>query len=124
MIIPQTFKNLIAKVFYDKDILLYTTSQSMDNDGWMTISDSTVSTSFKGNIKPFTSTSQSGPRKDYGIDLEVDAVLTTAKSDLVEDNILGWNNKKFRIVKIHKFDSHYEYWLKEWESNSNDIISA
>jgi hypothetical protein len=122
MIIPQTFKNLIAKVFYDKDIFLYTTSQAIDNDGWMTISDSTITTTFKGNVKLFTS--QSEPRKDYGIDLEVDAVLTTDKSDLVEDNILGWNSKKFRIVKIHKFDSHYEYWLKEWDSNSYDMISA
>lgn len=122
MKISDNFKNAIKTTFYDKEIVLYTTSATTDADGWTTLDDSTVSESFYGNIRHVRASDEI--RQPKGIVIDYYLVLTTDRGGIEVGNILGWNGEKYQVKKVFTFDSHYEYGLEGWEAQSSETTSA
>ena len=110
MIISQSFKNAIAKVFFDKTFEVYSITESNDNgfiqrDTLLKVKDIT------GNIR-FKSFGEL--QKEYGIDIEAEGVVST-HAELEIDNIIKYQNIDYRIVDFLKFDSHNLFFIKKWK---------
>jgi hypothetical protein len=118
--IPQNFKTAIKKHFYDKEISLYSTEEVVDADGGANLGTLTVTSTFLGNIN-FSKLDK--VQKDYGIDDQIDAVITT--DSLIDlDSIVGYDSRKYRVIRSIPFDSHTLLIVKLWSSPSETSPSA
>ncbi len=104
MKIPNEFKQVIADVFYDKDIEIWTSGTIRDDEG------SDVGTgklekvdSFKGN---FQFTTREYIQQQYGKEIEANAIVTCDKTVAQIENILVYNNNDYKIKSKIVGDSH------------------
>lgn len=111
MTIPSSFKTKIADTFYDKTISLYSTSNTVDGEGWSRKS-STLSTTFSGNVRM---DNLAKLKEDNGLKEEVDLAITCATSVSVAiGNILGYGSIKYEVVGVYVFDSHKLIVCRKW----------
>lgn len=119
MRIPNSFKQKIADTFYDKDVVLYTTSEVVDDEGWARMEESEVS-SFVGNVR-FDNLAQL--QEDYGLKEVVDIAISTHE-DIQVGSVLKYGDVLYKVNKAIPFDSHNLIVASIWSSKSSISISA
>ncbi len=104
MKILEQFKQVIADTFYDKDIEIWTEGTIKDNEGAV-IGNGKLEKidSFKGN---FQFSTREYIQKEYGQEIEANAIVTCDKAVAKIGNILVYNNKDYVIKSKIASDSH------------------
>ncbi len=104
MKIPEQFRNIIANTFYDKEIEIYTTAVIKDNEG------AVIGNGKKEKIDTFKGNFQLSTReyiqKEYGIDIEANAIITCDNTIGEIGNIAVYKNKDYEIKNKVISDSH------------------
>jgi hypothetical protein len=134
MKIPNSFKNAIADVFYDKTFSLYERRTVVEADGG-TYEQKAYIDDFKGNI---TNVNSETMRKEYGIDVEGEVLISTHEdldlrlANFIDGGFLldetyylpiahekvffeGYLVGNYHIVKILPYDSHTILVGKLWK---------
>jgi tryptophanase len=107
-------KQNISNIFYDKEIAEYTISDSVDDEGYVTSSETSTGTTFKGNIS-FDNLEQ--VREKYGIDEDIDIRISTHE-DKPLGTIVGYDNVLYKIVGRIPSDSHNLLLGTKWSQKS------
>lgn len=104
MEIPNEFKQVIADTFYDKDIEIWTSKESKDNEGAI-IEDGKLEKidSFKGN---FQFTTREYIQQEYGKEIEANAIVTCDKTVAEIGDIVVYNSNDYEIKSKITGDSH------------------
>ena len=118
MKIPNSFKKGIKSTFYDKEILTYTT-ESDNSEGWVT-NEATEDSSFTGNVR-FDKLEEL--REEYGIKEDI-AIAITTDYDISIGNVIGYQDKLYRIVSQIESDSHYLLLGEECSLQLKESMSA
>lgn len=120
MKIPQSFKDKIKQTFYDKEILLISSSLVKEADGHAKLKESTTTGSFFGNVN---FSNLKNVQENYGIQEEIDLTVTTDTA-VAREQVIQYDNRLFKIIEAKKFDSHYLLIAKLWSSKSSDSLSV
>lgn len=104
MNIPETFKQAIADIFYDKDIEIWTSGTIKDDEGSI-VGNAKLEKidSFKGN---FQFSTREYIQQEYGKEIEANAIVTCDKTVAEIGNILVYNDKEYEIKSLVPSDSH------------------
>ncbi|MDR0979503.1 MAG: hypothetical protein LBL91_06290 [Lachnospiraceae bacterium] len=103
MNIPSKFKEVISNTFYDKSMEIWKADKTEDDEGSIIDGALTKVEDLTGNFQTQT---KERIQKEYGLDIEANAVITCDTTQAVEDNILMFNNKGYRVKGVLKRDSH------------------
>ncbi len=115
MIIPTSFTTAIGDKFYDKEIDVYTVTDTVSADGQARRSGSSViSATFFGNVN-FSRLDK--VQEAYGITEKIDMTITT-NYNLANNSIIGYRGRQYNVIRAIPFDSHYLLIAKEWSSKS------
>lgn len=120
MKIPSSFENAIAKTFYDKEFILYSTSEVVDDEGWGAVDATATSETFLGNIQ-FSNLGQ--VQETYGLQEEIDATVTTDE-EIEIGQVFGYDGHLYKVFTSIPNDSHNLLIVQKWESKSSTSISA
>lgn len=104
MQISDLFKQAIANTFYDKKIEIWTSGTIKDDEGAV-IGNGKLNKvdSFKGNFQFKT---REYIQKEYGMEIEANAIVTCDKTVAEIGNILVYNEKDYSIKSKIVSDSH------------------
>lgn len=103
MKIPNSFRKSISEMFYDKEIEIMSSTNTLDEEGGAAFSETTKS-SFKGNVN-FNNLEV--VNKEYGLDKEIDIVITTDVGvKITVGDKLKYKGVNYRVVKAPIYDSH------------------
>lgn len=104
MQISDLFKQAIANTFYDKDIEIWTSGTITDDEG------AVVGSGKKDLIDEFDGNFQFKTReyiqKEYGMEIEANAIVTCDKTVAEIGNILVYNENDYSIKSKIVSDSH------------------
>lgn len=105
MEIPEIFKKAIADVFYDKELELWSSGISTDDEG------SIISSGKKDRIEKFKGNFQFSTReyiqKEYGKEIDADVIITCGTDVKAElGNIIVYEGQEYIIKANPKSDSH------------------
>ena len=104
MKIPETFKQVIADTFYDKDIEVWSEGTIKDDEGSVIENGKLEKIdSFKGN---FQFSTREYIQQEYGKEIEANAIVTCDKTVAKIGNILVYNNEDYTIKSLIVGDSH------------------
>lgn len=104
MDIPKEFKQAIADTFYDKDIEIWTKGTIKDDEGSIVGNGKLEKIdNFKGN---FQFSTREYIQKEYGQEIEANAIVTCDKTVAEIGNILVYNNSEYEIKSLVSSDSH------------------
>lgn len=104
MKIPETFKQVIADTFYDKDIEIWSEGTIKDDEGSVIENGKLEKIdSFKGN---FQFSTREYIQQEYGKEIEANAIVTCDKTVAEIGNILVYNNNDYIIKSLVLSDSH------------------
>ena len=104
MQIPENFKQIIADIFYDKDIEIWTSGTIKDDEGSVTGEGKVEKIdSFKGN---FQFSTREYIQQEYGKEIEANAIVTCNETKAEIGNILVCNDKEYIIKSLVPSDSH------------------
>lgn len=113
MLLPKQFKETIANTFYDKDVNILSKNSTLDAEGGRTIKGGSVSVTFKGNVR-FTNLKEI--QQEYGLSYQIDIAITCdPDTAIVVDDIISYNNKKYKITDALPSDSHLLIVAKLWK---------
>lgn len=122
MNIPNSFKNKISEVFYDKLIKILNITQSIDDEGWAGDSSSTEKLSFYGNV---TFKDLKILEEEQGLKEEVNiAVSCSTTVSVVVGDVIEYNGTKYRVIEAIPYDSHKMLLGTKWLSKSSTLTSA
>jgi len=104
MKIPDLFKEVIKDTFYDKKIEIWSSGTITDDEG-SAIGDGKKDflESFEGN---FQFSTREYIQREYGLEIEADAIVTCDKTIGNMKDILVYNGKDYIINGIVPSDSH------------------
>ncbi len=104
MQISDLFKQVIKDTFYDKKIEIWTSGTITDDEG------AVIGNGKKDLIDEFDGNFQFKTReyiqKEYGMEIEANAIVTCDKTVAEIGNILVYNNKEYTIKSLIVSDSH------------------
>lgn len=104
MKIPELFKQTIKDTFYDKKIEIYSSGTITDDEGAI------IGTGKKRLIDSFDGNFQFSTReyiqKEYGQEIEANAIVTCDKTVAKIGDILVYNGNDYTIKSIISSDSH------------------
>ena len=104
MKIPNEFEQIIADIFYDKDIEIWTAGTIKDDEGAVVGNGKLEKIdSFKGN---FQFSTREYIQQEYGREIEANAIVTCNKANAEIGNILVYNDKEYEIKSLVPSDSH------------------
>ena len=104
MKIPETFKQVIADTFYDKDIEIWSEGTIKDDEGSVIENGKLEKIdSFKGN---FQFSTREYIQQEYGREIEANAIVTCDKTVAEIGNILVYNKDDYTIKSLIVGDSH------------------
>lgn len=110
MQIPDLFKQVIKDTFYDKKIEIWTSGTIIDDEG------AVIGNGKKDLIDEFDGNFQSKTReyiqKEYGQEIEANAIVTCDKTVAKIGDILVYNGKEYDIKSIVLSDSHVTLLVK------------
>lgn len=116
-----SFKKVIKNVFYDKEIIKYSTPTSKEADGWTKKSGSTVTDgTFMANVH---FDMKDKVQELYGIKDEIDIVISTDEN-VAGETVIGYNGIQYKVFRAIPNDTHYLLVAKKWSSRSSTSISA
>lgn len=104
MQIPDLFKKAISDTFYDKDIEIWSSGETTDDEGAV-VGNGKVEKidSFKGN---FQFSTREYIQQEYGQEIEANAIVTCDKTVAKIGDILVYNEKEYIIKANPTSDSH------------------
>ena len=103
MLVPNSFKDNIAKTFYDKDINILSTTQTVDAEGGRNKGIGEVVRTFKGNVNFSVSREV---QEEYGLDYQIDLVITTDDNDVDIGDIIKYLDVIYTVTDAKPRDSH------------------
>lgn len=104
MKIPNEFKQVIADIFYDKDIEIWLSGTIKDDEGAVIEDEKQKKIdSFKGN---FQFTTREYIQKVYGLEIEANAIVTCDKTLATIGDIVVYENNDYTIKSKITGDSH------------------
>lgn len=109
MEIPNNFKSEISKVFYDKEISIFSQIEKVDEELSLTVE--------KGNIKEtlFCNahiTSKELVLKEYGLDIEASIYFSCSNTLAVENDYIDYNGVTYICTAVIKKDTHTNIFAK------------
>lgn len=107
MFFPKVAQNIIADIFYDKNIYILDKTESIDDEGGVIKQEDTSSNikrSFNGNIK----FNELGTvQNEMGLVEKIDISITCNTSVEIELNdLIKVGEKIYQVTKVLPFDSH------------------
>jgi len=103
MIVPNSFKKAIKDTFYDKVFDLYDVTTEPDTEGFVRKGEPAVKTgSFMGNI---TFEGFDSIREEHGIDVEINAIVTTDE-DISLEQVFAYGGIFYKVIRAIENDSH------------------
>lgn len=104
MQISDLFKQTIKNTFYDKKIEIWTSGTITDDEG------AVIGNGKKDKIDEFDGNFQFKTReyiqKEYGMEIEANAIVTCDNTVAEIRNMLVYNNKEYTIKSLIVSDSH------------------
>ena len=102
MYIPNSAKQKIKKVFYDKVLSTYEIPSHLDDEGGKVQGDPIFKGNFKGNVIHDLKAVQ----ETYGLGQDANIVIST-DSDLAKVNDkISYRDVGYKVIEIKPFDSH------------------
>ena len=112
MLFPDSAKNAISSVFYDKTFSKCNSTETIDSEGGIvrTISESS---SYNGNVR-FNNLGEL--QAELGLVKEIDVAITCPTDTAVEVNdVLQYNGVKYIATTVIPYDSHKLIVGSKWE---------
>ncbi len=113
MYIPKTMSDAIANTFYDKTIYVLEKRKITDKEGGIISKGFDVVLEFKGNVS-FSNCKEI--QEQYGLDYEIDIAVTTfTETEINIDDIIKYNEIKFKVTDVLISDSHKLVVATKWQ---------
>lgn len=104
MLIPETMKNKINSVFYDKTVDILTNTTTVDAEGGVTFKGLSIANTFNGNVS-FANCAKI--QEEYGLDYLIDISITTnINVPIAINDIIQYEDVVYSVKDVLKFDSH------------------
>ena len=103
MKIPDKFKKVIAKTFYDKNIQFFTLTKGIDSEGGRLKPTLEISTTRACNVHLKTNRNT---LEEHGIESDSDVVLTTDE-EVQKELVFVYLGTHYRVKEVIKRDSHF-----------------
>ncbi len=111
MLLPNNFEQEISSRFYDKEITILTTSETIEQDGGIIRNDNVPKATFLGNVK---FNAQNLVQNDIGLTLDADITITCDKdTEISLDDRIVYLNKTYKVNNLLPSDSHLTITGKE-----------
>ena len=107
MLFPRVAQNIIADIFYDKNIYILDKTESIDDEGGIVKQEdvrSNIKRSFNGNVK----FNELGVvQNEMGLIEKIDISITCSTSVEIElDDLIKVGEVIYQVTKVLPFDSH------------------
>ena len=107
MLFPKVAQNIIADIFYDKNIYILDKTESIDDEGGVVKQEdvrSNIKRSFNGNVK---FNELGAVQNEMGLIEKIDISITCSTSVEIElDDLIKVGEKIYQVTKVLSFDSH------------------
>lgn len=106
MKIPESFKQVIANTFYDKELKIMTTEkeETRDEEGCIIETEKEIiKETIMGN---FQFSTLEKIQQEYGKEMIADCIVTCEDTQAIIDDILVYLDKEYEIKSIVPSDSH------------------
>lgn len=111
MKLPNEFKEIIANIFYDKEVDVLKKKNNVDVEGGVTSKGYDILNSFKGNVN-FSNCKQI--QEDYGLDYKIDISITTNYELVKINNIIKYQDTIYKVTDVLSSDSHFLIVATKW----------
>lgn len=112
MFVPNSFKDNIAKTFYDKDINIHEKIETQDAEGGRKTVASVVLNTFKGNVN-FSVSKEI--QEEYGLDYQIDIVITTNDINVKINDLISYLDVFYVVTDAKPRDSHRRIVASIWQ---------
>lgn len=105
MKLPANFKNIIARVFYDKVVEVMERNYNVGADGWVKAEGSLTKTGeFYGNVQVANSKQV---QEELGLEERVDLIITCNNNvNISKGAIIRYEGVLYKVLEVKKRDSH------------------
>lgn len=107
MLFPKVAQNIIADIFYDKNIYILDKTESIDDEGGVVKQEdasSSIKRSFNGNVK---FNELGAVQNEMGLIEKIDITITCSTSVEIElDDLIKVGEVIYQVTKVLPFDSH------------------
>jgi len=104
MLFPDTAKNAISSVFYDKAIAILAKETTLDAEGGAVVGELTQKSTFQGNVQ-YSNLGEL--QTQLGLSTKIDIAITCDSDiDVSVDDILEYNGHKYKAANVIPYDSH------------------
>lgn len=111
MLLPDGFEQEIFSRFYDKEITVLETRETVEADGGVIREDNVIKTTFLGNVR---FNAQNQLQSEIGLTIDADITITCAKeTNVALNDFVLYLGKKYRINNLLPSDSHLTITGKE-----------
>lgn len=112
MLFPETAKNAIAKIFYDKTVVILEKVEKIDKEGGVTKSFAEKSRFF-ANVR---FNALGAIQTELGLTENIDVALTcAAEISAKAGDVLEYDNAKYLVMDAVPYDSHKLIVGKKWQ---------
>ncbi len=111
MKLTDNFINNIAEVFYDKEVKVYDKLIVKDAEGGKR---KTIGPLKKTVLVNVTFTNLDEMRKEYGLDVYINASITCRPETFQLGDIVEYANQKYEVMGLLPFDSHQKAAIKKY----------
>lgn len=112
MYIPQTMRNKIANVFYDKTVEVMSANIITDAEGGVNYRGLAVIDSFNGNV---SFSNCKSIQEEYGLDYEIDISITCdIDTNISINDIIRYENITYNVKDVLLADSHILIVATKW----------
>ena len=114
MLFPKKIVDAVAKTFYDKEIELLTTTDSVDAEGGVTREVTATGDSFYGNVR-FSNLGE--VKEELGLTESIDICITCRATETISLNdLFRYSGKTYLATNVVPSDSHLTITGKLWEN--------
>ena len=111
MLLPDGFEQEISSRFYDKEITVLETRETVEADGGVIREDNVIKTTFLGNVR---FNAQEILQSEIGLRLDADITITCAnETNVALNDFVLYLGKKYRVNNLLPSDSHLTITGKE-----------
>ena len=107
MFFPKVAQNIIADIFYDKNIYILDKTESIDDEGGIVKQEdvnTNIKRSFNGNVK---FNELGAVQNEMGLVEKIDISITCSTSVEIElDDLIKVGEVIYQVTKVLPFDSH------------------
>ena len=112
MYIPQTMKDKIADIFYDKTVEIMSKNTIVDAEGGVNYRGLIVASNFKCNV---SFSNCKSIQEEYGLDYNIDISITShVDTSVAINDIIRYDNIIYNVTDVLKSDSHVLIVATKW----------